>query len=117
MSVGIENIKIVTVSVGTLSTAIAALIDKGPGLDDLPAVQSAAFALFALKDCQFGEIKAEIMDVDALEQGVLAKLFADNFNIVADTTEEIIEKGVAFIMMSVPFLISIISQIKPKPAV
>lgn len=120
MSVGIDNIKLITVAVGTLGTAIAALIDKGPGIDDLPAVQDAAFGLFNLKDCHFGELKAEILDLDSVEQSELSKLFVVQFNIPAHlSVEVIIEKGVAFILMSVPFIISIISQFakKPTPAV
>lgn len=114
---GIENIKLVTVAIGAVSTGLGALIHNGVGFEDIPAVQAAAFALYDLKDCEYSQVKSEILDIDSTEQGVIAQLFADNFNIEAESKEEMIEKGCSFLMMSLPFLISVINQFKPKAPV
>jgi hypothetical protein len=106
--IGIDNIKLMVNGVATLSTAISALVDKGVGLEDLPAVQEAAIALFAIKDCKFEELSAECADLDATEQTELSALFAEKFNITADSTELLIEKGIGIIFILLPILMPLV---------
>ncbi|MEY2703350.1 MAG: hypothetical protein RLY43_1989 [Bacteroidota bacterium] len=112
--IGIDNIKLMVNAVALLGSGISALVDKGVGMEDLPPVQEAAVALFGLKDCNFDELGAECQGLDAVEQGELAALFAEKFNIIADSTEQLIEKGIGIILILLPFIMPlVVKSVKP----
>jgi hypothetical protein len=113
-NIGIENIEIMICGVASLTTAVAALIDNGPGVDDIPAVQTAAIDLFKVKDCKFDQIKPEIDNMDTVEQERVAKLFEEKFDIKADSVEKTIEEGVAMLLTVLPFVMMVISKVLAK---
>ena len=116
MTVGITNLRLAIVGMAALATVSAALIHNGPGLDDLPVVKEAAPALFGLKDLKLAEVKGEVFNLDTAEGEELATLFAKHFDITADTTEQILEKGVEILMGALPFVLSIFARANLAPA-
>lgn len=113
--IGIENIIIAVHAVASLSTGVAALADKGIGADDLPEVQEAGVALFALKDCKFDQLVIEIGDLDTEEQLTLATLFQEKFDLPNDKTEVLVENGIKFLLMAISFLLPLLQK-TAKPA-
>ena len=114
--IGIANLIIAVHAVASLSTGIAALADKGIGTDDLPEVQEAGVALFALKDCKFDQLVIEIGDLDTEEQLTLAGLFQEKFDLPNDKTEILVENGIKFLLMAISFLLPLLQK-TAKPAI
>jgi hypothetical protein len=113
--IGIANLIIAVHAVASLSTGVAALADKGIGADDLPEVQEAGVALFALKDCKFDQLSIEIADLDTEEQLSLATLFQEKFDLPNDKTEVLVENGIKFLLMAISFLLPLLQK-TAKPA-